>query len=177
MRSLLCARTLPHLPHEPCTLQGTLRASTLFPSNAENFFKYCKVLATIIPIYGNVPNFPFLYLDFVHYVRCVFWLKKNLYFGARKKTRANKEQEMLPGPDRIYYSRPNSGPTEGQRYMVEFIFLYFLFLLSFQLNICRVFKYQAVISCIKLKVNHLFISLFISIKSNSRLSLQLRCGR
>ena len=75
----------------------------------------------------------------------------------------------------IYYSRPNSGPTEGQRYMVEFIFL--LFLLSFQLNICRVFKYQAVISCIKLKVNHLFISLFISIKSNSRLSLQLCCGR
>ena len=24
----------------------------------------------------------------------------------------------------IYYSRPNSGPTEGQRYMVEFIFLF-----------------------------------------------------
>jgi len=57
------------------------------------------------------------------------------------------------------------------------VYFPFLFLLSFQLNICRVFKYQAVISCIKLKVNHLFISLFISIKSNSRLSLQLRCGR
>jgi len=125
MRGLLCARTLPHLPHEPCTLQGTLRASTLFPSNAENFFKYCKVLATIIPIYGNVPNFPFQYLDFVHYVRACFdWKKTYISAPARKKTRANKDQEMLPGPDRSYYSRPNSGPTEGQRYMVEFIFLF-----------------------------------------------------
>ena len=83
MRGLLCARTLPHLPHEPCTLQGTLRASTLFPSNAENFFKYCKVLATIIPIYGNVPNFPFLYLDFVHYVRVL--IKKKLIFRRQEK--------------------------------------------------------------------------------------------
>ena len=174
MRSLLCARKLPHLPHEPCTLQGTLRASTLlFPQtqktssrSGHHYSNLRKRTEFSISIFRFRPLCP-----------CVFWLKKNLYFGARKKTRANKDQEMLPGPDRSYYSRPNSGPTEGQRYMVEFIFLYFLFLLSFQLNICRVFKYQAVISCIKLKVNHLFISLFISIKSNSRLSLQLRCGR
>ena len=124
MRGLLCARTLPHLPHEPRTLQGTLRASTLlFPQTQKTSSSIVKSWPPLFQ-FTDVPNFPFLYLDFVHYVRCVFWLKKNLYFGARKKTRANKEQEMLPGPDRIYYSRPNSGPTEGQRYMVEFIFLF-----------------------------------------------------
>jgi len=97
MRSLLCARKLPHLPHEPCTLQGTLRASTLFPSNAENFFKYCKVLATIIPIYGNVPNFPFLYLDFVHYVRACFDWKKTYISAPGKKPARTKIRKCCQG--------------------------------------------------------------------------------